>query len=74
MAASSAAQEASVASTTAAENAKAALHEVEKLVKILEGHKCYQRISLQNTKISSQKDINNSTHSIKITRVIPETQ
>ena len=56
-AASSAAQEASIAAAAAAENAKAALEEVEKLVNILEGHKC-----LKTTRMSSQKDINSFTH------------
>ena len=61
-AASSAAQEASKAAATAAENAKAALEEVEELVKILEGHKCHQRTNLPTTNMSSQKNINSSTH------------
>ena len=61
-AASSAAQEASIAAAAAAENAKAALEEVEKLVNILEGHKCHQQMSLKTTKMSSQKDINGFAH------------
>ena len=61
-AASSAAQEASIAAAAAAENAKAALEEVEKLVNILEGHKCHQQMSLKTTKMSSQKDINDFAH------------
>ena len=61
-ASSSAAQEASIAAAAAAEKAKAALEEVEKLVNILEGHKCHQRMSLKTTKMPSQKDINGFAH------------
>ena len=73
LAASSAAQEASLAAATAAQDAKTALEEVEKLMKILDGHKCHQQMSFPTTKMSdSQKDVNCSAHFDSSTKTLTD--